>query len=91
VPGEATDSVFAAVERDLAELPERPGTAALRAMARTAARMIDAEGPPAPRVAALKTLESVLAQLRGVPRGVADGDGVDRIKRGASRRRGTAA
>lgn len=88
----AAGSVLAAVEQDLQDLPERPGTAGLRAMARRLASVMDAPGPTAPVVAAAKTLESVLAQLRGVPaKGAADGDGVDRIKRGASRRRGAAA
>lgn len=87
----AADTVLAAVEQDLQDLPERPGTAGLRAMARRLAGVMDGPGPTAPVVAAAKTLESVLAQLRGVPvKAAGDGDGVDRIKRGASRRRGAA-
>lgn len=73
------------------DLPERPGTAGLRAMACKLASVMDAPGPTAPAVAAAKTLESVLAQLRGVPvkRG-ADVVG-DLKQRGSARRRRAAA
>lgn len=92
MPRAKAGTVLAAVEQDLEALPERPGTAGLRAMARRLAGVMDAPGPTAPVVAAAKTLESVLAQLRGLPvKAVGDGDGVDRLKRTGSRRRGSPA
>lgn len=83
--------MLAAVEQDLRDLSERPGTAGLRAMARRLASVMDGPGPTAPVVAAAKTLESVLAQLRGAPTGRPDDGELADLKHSRTRRRGAVA
>lgn len=74
--------VLAAVEADLQELAERPGTAGLRATARVLAGVLDSGAPATAKVAASKTLTDVLVRLAG---GSAGG-GVDAV--GRIRKRG---
>jgi hypothetical protein len=83
-------AVLAAVELDLAALPERAGTAGLRATARVLAAVLDSEVSAREKVAASKTLTDVLVRLAG---GQAGGgvDVVGRIRERGPRRRAPAA
>lgn len=86
----ADGEVLRAVRADLAELPERPGTAGLRATALTLARVLDSDAPAMAKVAASKTLTDVLVRLAGGQPG-GGVDAVGRIRGRGPRRRESAA
>lgn len=85
----AMGAVRAAVEEDLTELaPLAPrASKGLRETARVLADVLDSDAPATAKVQASKTLTDVLMRLAGRPALNGGGDGVDRLKRGGSRRR----
>lgn len=83
--------VAAAVEADLRELSERPGTAGLRSIARVLADVLDSDAPATAKVQASKTLTDVLMRLAGPATPLSGSDAVERIRGSRARRRTPAA